>query len=993
MKIFKSMLLLLFILLLSNCKDSSTKTDTSDVIKTEQHTDNAGFNYETVSNDPTGLRLYTLDNGMKVYLAKNEEEPKIQTYIAVRAGSNYDPKETTGLAHYLEHMVFKGTDEIGTQDFAKEKVLLDQISDLYEEHKKESDPEKKKAIYKKIDEVSLEASKIAISNEYDKMISSLGAQGTNAHTWFEETVYKNKIPVNELDKWLKVESERFSQLVLRLFHTELEAVYEEFNRTQDNDFRKSYYATLEGLFPNHPYGQQRTIGTSDHLKNPSMVAIHDYFNKYYVPNNMAVVLVGDIEFDETIKKVNDAFGAYEKKEVVHPVLPKEQPITSPVVKEVFGPTSENVAIAYRSEGIGSEEEKLLTMADMILTNGKAGLIDLNLNQKQMVQNAGCSPLFQNDYGFHRFSGTPKNGQTLDEVKDLILGEIEKLKKGEFEDWMMSAVINDLKLSQTREYENNTALASAYYNAFIHHQNWEDRVKFLDDLKKITKQELVDFANKFYQDNYVVTYKRKGEDKNVTKVENPGITPVELNRDKQSKFVTEFYEIKTSPLQPKFIDYKTAIKQTNTENGLEVSYIENPNNDLFSLNIIFDMGKDNDRKASLAAGYLDYLGTDKYSPDELKKEFYKLGINYYVSAGSDITYVGLSGLKENLDAGLALLEHLWGNAVADQETYNKYVDKIAKSRDDNKTQKGNILWNGLMNYGIYGDNSALRNIYTIAELQEIDPNELVTKVKELKGFKHRIFYYGKDIDAAIASLNKNHVLNGDLADYPEETTYLEKETGGNVYFVDYDMVQSEMVFLAKGSQFDPSKLAASRLFNSYFGSGLSSIVFQEIRESKSLAYSAFSAYSNASEKDKSNYIYAYIGTQANKMPEAVDAMMDLMTNMPEAEKQFNAAKEATLKKIAAERITKSNIFWSYEGLKKRGIDNDNREEMYNTIKNMTLEDLKKFFNENISGETYNVLVIGNKKDVDMKALSKLGKVQEMDVDFLFNYEKKKEDIKL
>ena len=993
MKIFKSMLLLLFILLLSNCKDSSTKTDTSDVIKTEQHTDNAGFNYETVSNDPTGLRLYTLDNGMKVYLAKNEEEPKIQTYIAVRAGSNYDPKETTGLAHYLEHMVFKGTDEIGTQDFEKEKVLLDQISDLYEEHKKESDPEKKKAIYKKIDEVSLEASKIAISNEYDKMISSLGAQGTNAHTWFEETVYKNKIPVNELDKWLKVESERFSQLVLRLFHTELEAVYEEFNRTQDNDFRKSYYATLEGLFPNHPYGQQRTIGTSDHLKNPSMVAIHDYFNKYYVPNNMAVVLVGDIDFDETIKKVNDAFGAYEKKEVAHPVLPKEQPITSPVVKEVFGPTSENVAIAYRSEGIGSEEEKLLTMADMILTNGKAGLIDLNLNQKQMVQNAGCSPLFQNDYGFHRFSGTPKNGQTLDEVKDLILGEIEKLKKGEFEDWMMSAVINDLKLSQTQEYENNTALASAYYNAFIHHQNWEDRVKFLDDLKKITKQELVDFANKFYKDNYVVTYKRKGEDKNVTKVENPGITPVELNRDKQSKFVSDFYEIKTSPLQPKFIDYKTAIKQSKTENGLDVSYIENPNNDLFSLNIIFDMGKDNDRKASLAAGYLDYLGTDKYSPDELKKEFYKLGINYYVSAGSDITYVGLSGLKENLDAGLALLEHLWGNAVADQETYNKYVDKIAKSRDDNKTQKGNILWNGLMNYGIYGDNSALRNIYTIAELQEIDPNELVTKVKELKGFKHRIFYYGKDIDAAIASLNKNHVLNGDLADYPEETTYLEKETGGNVYFVDYDMVQSEMVFLAKGSQFDPSKLAASRLFNSYFGSGLSSIVFQEIRESKSLAYSAFSAYSNASEKDKSNYIYAYIGTQANKMPEAVDAMMDLMTNMPEAEKQFNAAKEATLKKIAAERITKSNIFWSYEGLKKRGIDNDNREEMYNTIKNMTLEDLKKFFNENISGETYNVLVIGNKKDVDMKALSKLGKVQEMDVDFLFNYEKKKEDIKL
>lgn len=993
MKLIKSVLLLFIITSLSNCKKSTSETNASQEIKVEKHTDASGFNYETVTNDPTGLRLYTLENGLKVYLAKNEEEPKIQTYIAVRAGSNYDPKEATGLAHYLEHMVFKGTDEIGTQDFEKENVLLKQISDLYEQHKAESDPDKKKEIYKKIDEVSQEASKISISNEYDKMISSLGAEGTNAHTWFEETVYKNKIPTNELDKWLKVESERFSQLVLRLFHTELEAVYEEFNRGQDSDGRKAYAAMLEGLFPNHPYGQQKTIGTSEHLKNPSMVAIHNYFDKYYVPNNIAMVLVGDLDFDKTIQKVNNTFGKFEKKEVVHPTLPKENPITSPVVKEVFGPTAESVSLAFRTDAIGTKEEKMLTLADMLLANGNAGLIDLNLNQKQAVQSAGCSPTFLNDYGYHQFYGSPKANQTLDEVKDLLLSQIDKLKKGEFEDWMISAVINDLKLNQTRQYENNTALASAYYNAFIHHQDWKDKVAYLDELKKISKQELVDFANSFYKDNYVVVYKRKGEDKNISKVENPGITPVELNRDKESKFVQDFKKIEAPALQPKFIDYKSAIKETKTDSGLQVSYIDNPNNDLFDLNIIFDMGQDHDRKASLAAGYLDYLGTDKYSPEELKKEFYKLGINYSVNAGSDKTYVGISGLKENLDAGLALLEHLWSNAVPDQETYAKYVDQIAKGRQDSKLQKGNILWSGLMNYGMYGDNSPLRNIYTIGELQDINPKELVDKIKELRDFKQRIFYYGKNVDAAVASINKNHKIKGELLDYPEKTKYIEKETGGNVYFVDYDMVQSEMIFLAKGAEFDPEKMAASRLFNTYFGSGLSSIVFQEIRESKSLAYSAFSAYSTAQEKGDSNYIYAYIGTQANKMPQAVDAMMDLMTNMPEAEEQFNAAKEATLKKIAAQRITKSNIFWTYEGLKKRGIENDNRKEMYETIKNMTLSDLKSFFDQNIKGETYNVLVIGNKKDVDIKALSKLGEVQEMDIDYLFNYEKKNEDIKL
>lgn len=981
---FKFLIVLSISLFIVSCK-----TNNENVIQTETHTDSNGYTFETVTNDPTGLRLYTLDNGLTVYLSQNTDEPKIQTYIAVRAGSNYDPKESTGLAHYLEHMVFKGTSEFGTLNWEKEKGYLDQISDLYEKHRAEKDPEKKKEIYKQIDKVSLEASNYAAANEYDKMTSSIGAERTNAHTWFEETVYHNKIPANELNKWLHLEKERFSELVLRLFHTELEAVFEEFNRGQDNDWRKKSAAMLEGLFPNHPYGQQTTIGTGEHLKNPSMVDIHNYFNKYYVPNNMALVLVGDLDFDKTIKMVDETLGELEKKDVTHPELPKEDPLTAPVIKEVYGPTAESVSVAFRSEGLGSDQHKLLTVADMILANGNAGLIDLNLNQKQIVQNAGCSATFLNDYGYHNFNGTPKADQSLDEVKDLLLQQIEKLKAGEFDDWMIEAVVNDLKLSQTRRYENNSALASAYYNAFIHREKWEDKVKFLDELKKVSKEELVEFANNFYKDNYVVTYKRQGEDKNIVKVENPGITPINLNRGKNSEFYKEFINTQSEPLQPKYVDYKSAIKETTTNNGLKVSYIENELNDLFELYIIFDMGRDNDKKLGLAVGYLEYLGTDKYTAEELKKEFYKLGVNYFVSTQGDKSYVALSGLKENLPKGMDLLEHLWSNAEADEDAYNKYVEKIAKGRQDNKTNKRNILRNGLMNYAKYGENSRLRNIIQVSDLKEINPSELVNLVKQLKDYKQRIFYYGKDVDNAITVLNKKHIVPEKLMDYPEEMAYLEKETGGHVYFVDFDMVQSEMMFLAKGEPFKPENLAASTLFNSYFGGGMSSIVFSEIRESKSLAYSAWANYANAREKDKSNYVMAYVGTQANKLPEAVDAMMELMSDMPEAEEQFLSAKEATLKKLAAQRITKTNIFWNYERLQKLGIDNDNREEMYNAIKDMTIEDLREFFNKNIKGENYNVMVIGNKKDIDFRALRKLGKVQEMDIDYLFNYEKDKE----
>ncbi|GLB51373.1 peptidase M16 [Neptunitalea chrysea] len=990
MKQIKTLLgsLLVTSLLFVSCDQSKEMHDDSTEIVTKSEKDSVGYTYEYVTNDPTGLRLYTLDNGLKVYLSKNTDEPKIQTYIAVRAGSTYDPKETTGLAHYLEHMLFKGTHELGTLNWETESSYLHQISDLYEAHKIAINPEEKLAIYRKIDSVSLIASNYCVANEYDKITQSMGATGTNAHTSVEETVYKNKIPSNELNKWLALESDRFGELVLRLFHTELEAVFEEFNRSQDNDYFKMYHATMSSLFPTHPYGTQTTIGTAEHLKNPSMVAIHNYFDKYYVPNNMALVLVGDIDYDKTIKAVDDTFGKLKRKEVTHPTLPKEAPITSPVIKEVYGPTAENVTIAFRSPGVGTDGEKYLMLCDMIMANGNAGLIDLNLNQKQVVQRASCYPNFMNDYGYHQFNGTPRANQTLEEVKDLLLEQIDKLKKGEFEDWMIDAVVNDLKLNQTRQYENSTALASAYYDAFIHHQNWEDRVKLLDDLKNINKEDLIAFANDFYKENYVVIYKHQGEDENIVKVQNPKITQVNLNRDKQSEYFTKFIEMETAPLEPQYVDFDKAIQKISLANGVEVSYIENELNDLFQLYILFDMGSDNNKDLSTALNYLEYVGTAKYSPEELKKEFYKLGVNYYVGVDNDQTYVALRGLKENLPKGLSLLEELWDNAVANQETYNKYVDQIAKGRQDNISEKSFILWNGLMNYGKYGEDSSLRNIYTVSQLKEKDPKDLVDLIKGLKNYKQRIFYYGKDIDAAIANLNDQHKLKGALKQYPKANVYQEDETGGNVYFVDYDMVQTEMLFLAKSAPFDPKNMAASTLFNSYFGSGLSSIVFQEIRESKALAYSAFASYSNASEKDKSNYVYAYIGTQANKMPQAVDAMIYLMKNMPDAEQQFNAAKDAALKKIAAQRITKTSIFWRYETQKKKGIDYDNREEIYNTIKNMTLEDLHTFFDENIKNEDYNVMVIGNKNEVDMEALKQLGNVKELDVDYLFNYEKPK-----
>lgn len=949
--------------------------------KTVQKKDLNSYSYEIVENDPSNTRIYTLNNGLKIYLAQNKDEPRIQTYIPVRTGSNNDPEDNTGLAHYLEHMLFKGTSKIGSYNWEQEKVLLRQISDLYEARKAEKNPDKKVAIYKQIDSISYIASQYAVANEYDKMISSLGATGTNAHTWFDETVYQNNIPSNELEKWMYIESERFSELVLRLFHTELEAVYEEFNRSQDNDYRLINYALMENLFPSSHYGTQTTIGTSEHLKNPSMVAITDYFNEYYIPNNMAIVLVGDLDFEQTIKMVDKYFGSYKKGAEPNHYVAKEIPLKSIKKIDVSSPSAERFQFAYRVGGSNTRDALLVQIMDMILSNSTAGLIDLNINQKQLAQYAGSSTMIMKDYTAHIFSGSPKKGQSMDEVKDLILQQIDKVRRGEFDDWMLAAIVNDLKKSWQSTLENSNSLATVMYDSFIQGQNWQDIVSELDQMSKITKADIIKFANENYGNNYVIVYKNQGENKDLVRVENPGITPINLNRDHESQFYKDFQQLTEKPIEPVFVDFDKSVK-TEKLKGLKLSSIQNTTNDLSSIYYISEIGSDNNKKLSLAMNYLNYLGTSKYSPEELKKEFYKIGIDFGVSAGSERSSVYISGLQENMSEGIKLFEHLMSDAKADEEAYQKYVDKIIKSRNDAKVQK-NSIQNALNQYAMYGTESRFRDQLSETELRAINPEELVAILKDFLNYPHQIFYYGNNLNSTTKSLEKYHNF-GIGKKIPPAKEYPQPATDGKIYFTPYDMVQAEISMRGREVKFDKDLLTASGVFNEYFGSGLSSIVFQEIRESKSLAYSAYSIYSNASKADKYNYVMAYVGTQANKLPQAVDALKDLMNNMPKAENQFENSKNAALKKIATKRYTKSNIFFYQLGLNDRGINYDINRDIYVATQKLTLNDLTDFFNKHIKGRLFNVGLIGKKENLDWDAVQKMGEVKELTLEELFGY---------
>ncbi|MGC4130230.1 MAG: insulinase family protein [Bergeyella sp.] len=947
----------------------------------EKHTDKNGYEYTVVTNDSNNVRTYILKNGLKVFLAQNFDAPRIQTYIPVKTGSNNDPADNTGLAHYLEHMMFKGTSKIGSSDWSKEKPLLDEIEKLYELHKAETNPEKKKEIYRKIDEVSQEASRYAIANEYDKIISSLGATGTNAHTWLDETVYKNNIPNNELEKWLKIEKERFSELALRLFHTELESVYEEFNRAQDNDARLVNYALMELLFPKHPNGQQTTLGKAEHLKNPSMKAIYQYFDNFYVPNNYAVVLVGDFQFDETIQLVDKYFGTFEYKELPEKKKITEEPLTKIVSKTVKSPTIPRVQIAWRTDSYGSREAMLADVTANILSNkGDAGLLDLNINQQQKMLVAQAYSVGFRQYGYFSAVAVPKEDQALDEGILMILEQIDLIKKGEFPDWMIPAIISDFKIQRLKTWETADGLATTLYDTFIKGRTWEQEINEVAEYETITKEEVVDFAKKFFSDNYAAVYKERGENENLIRVENPGITPVKLNRDVQSEFFTSVLNEPSSDIHPEFIDYKKEI-QTEELSGKKFSFVKNVYNDVAQVFFIFPFGTDNDKKLPLSVSVLQYLGTDRFSPQKLKKEFYKIGISHEFKITQDQLQISVSGLEQDIPKGIELLHHWLEHAQPNQDVYETYVHTILESREAARKDKTKIM-NALVNYAKFGAFSRHTDVLSKQDLSEIQCEELTDKVSKLFSYDYEIFYYGNDFEN-FKSYAK-HFITPQTENIPEAKNYPEPETAGTVFFTNYDMVQVEMSKVAKGHAVNPDNYGKINVFNEYFGRGLSSVVFQEIRESKSLAYSAYVSYQPNQRLHQPDYITTYIGTQPDKLMTAVDTMSELMSELPQIPLQFENARKSALKQIASTRIKRTNIFFNYLNLKKLGIDYDLRKNIYDEIEHLTLEKLTGFYNSAVKPLSYNTAIIGKKENLDLEAVEKMGTFREVGTEEIFGY---------
>lgn len=945
------------------------------------------YKYQEVPGDKMQTRIYTLDNGLKVYLSVNKEKPRIQTYIAVKTGSRNDPAQTTGLAHYLEHLMFKGTTHFGTSNPIAEAPLLDSIENRYEQYRRITNPAARKACYHKIDSLSQLAARYNIPNEYDKLMTSIGSIGTNAYTSNDVTCYTENIPSNEVENWAKIQADRFQNMVIRGFHTELEAVYEEYNIGLSNDGNKVWDALSAKLFPHHPYGTQTTIGTQEHLKNPSIVNIKKYFKNYYCPNNVAICMSGDFDPDKVVDIIDKYFGSWKaNSNLSSPVYAPVKNLTAPADTTVWGQEAANVALAWKFAAGGTLQADTLSIIADMLSNGKAGLMDLDLDQQMKYLGGGAFSYPLAEYSSLILMGTPKEGQTLDEVKELLLGEIAKLKSGDFSEDLITSVVNNQKLDYYKALESNEKRADMFVTSFINDEPWSQVVDKFNRISHITKQQIVDFANRHLGNGYACVYKKEGEDKTQKKIEKPEITPIPSNRDKQSDFVTAIAASKVQPIQPRFVNFDRDLSKLTTKKGLPVLYVKNADNGLFTLSYHYEMGTAADKRLPIAASYFDYLGTDKLSAEDVKKQFYKLACSPSIMVSDYALNITLTGLGDNMAQAMALLENVLANAKPDQKAYNDYVALIEKGRNDEKLdQRSNFR--ALANYGIYGSDYVRRKNMTNEELKQANPQELVSLIKGLKKYRHTVLYCGPmEQTELVKTVDKYHKTTSKLSDVPAYKEFVETQTPANeIVLAPYDAKNIYMEqYHCDNRSWNADMQPVIDLFNEYYGGGMNAVVFQELRETRGLAYSAFAEYATPWRKGHPEYGYTYIISQNDKMMDCINTFRQILDSIPQTQTAFDLAKQSLAKRIATQRTTKFAIINKYLSARQAGIDYDLNEKVYNALPKLTMADIVKFEQQTWARKPFRTLILGDEKNLDLRSLEKIAPIKRVTTEEIFGY---------
>lgn len=944
---------------------------------------------KTASSQPEKSALkteiYKLDNGLTVYLNEDPSLPNIFGAVVVKGGSKRDPSEATGIAHYFEHIMFKGTDQIGTLDYASEKVYLDSIAGFYDQLADLDDEAEKLEMQREINRLSIKAAEFAIPNEIEKILGEMGCAYLNAGTGNDGIAYFNVLPANQVEKWLEIYSHRFINPVYRLFQSELETVYEEYNMYSDNRFATAFEEFTAAFYPDHPYGVP-IIGYPDHLKYPSMQKMHEYFETWYVANNMALVLSGNFDSEAVKPIIAQNFGKWKAGKVPEtPDTWKIKPFEGrQFVEQKLTPIKFGIR-AYRSEQLNSEEVPVLDVMNALMSNqSQTGLLDELVLENKLT----AAQVFgdrRTDAGGEYIFFVPKVvGQSLKKAEQLVEAKLNDLKAGNFDESLLEAIKTEIIVNYQRNFEDQFNRGYMMITAFMSESEWKDMIGYPEKIKQITKADVLSAANNYFGENYLAFHSKTGLPKKPKPLKPPFESIPALNTGEKSAYSKMIEEMEVPVSNPHFIEFGSPQQKTKDVTVTDISplthlfHVENKVNDLFNLRMEYGIGTYEMPILKQVAEYMYLVGPEGTSFAEFKKELQSLGGSVSFYASRNTFTVEISGPEENTKRILELAAKLLDKPTTDQGKI-KNLYESAKTSEKFTKKDPETLGYALFSYAVYGENSQFLKDLSVAEIKKLNASQLVEALKKTLTYEADIHYSGKlaveEVGSVVAgNFNLKQIVQ--KSNSPVRNVYRDFSEPMVFFLDDKNAIQSKDYFFIKGDKLSEKDKPMLNAYYEYLDGGMSSVMFQEIREFRSLAYATGASVYLPFYPDEETSLTSFVGTQADKTQEAIEVMHRIITSPPDQSDRIDMIRRAMVQSINSKKPPFREISNPVAQWTKQQYTSDPRKEWVKTYETMSFDEIVNFYNSQLFQKPVITTIIGNKKQIGGDWMSKYGKVVEV-----------------
>ena len=693
-----------------------------------------------------GFQHYQLPNGLNVYLWEDHNQPNVHGAVVVKAGSVDDPQAYTGLAHYLEHVLFKGTQTIGSTDWEKEKTHYERIIQLYDAHAEETDPLKRADLEKQINEESIAAAKYSLTNEFSNLVQSIGGEGLNAGTSYDNTIYYNSFPTSELSRWLELYTERFINPVFRSFQAELENVFEEYNMYEDMNMNHIRRFIFSNLYAGHPYSRE-IIGTPEHLRNPRLSKLIEFYNTWYVPNNMALILVGNFNSTEAKPLIEKQFSRLQSKPLPERVIyPEVDFSANPRVTTKIGYTP-MVMWGYKTVPIRHEDEFLLNFCVNLLSNSmQTGLLD-KIAMDGEVQYATAMLDSRREQGRLLIQAVPYfdvSQRTFDSDRatgKIIMHEVEKLKSGKIDDWLIASVKKSLVREQVLGAESMMNKTMMLQNLFVNELPNNYYTQLEEKINKVTKSDIQKIAQRYLSSDHLTVSIETGKPKK-NKLKKPDVKSVEDTAEGYSLYAANFKSVPAVNVPLEFNDFAEVIN-VELYPDVQLHHTQNPENDYFSLILRYGIGTEKMPKLSYAVPLMNSAGImPNDDAQSVRRSFSELNATCTFSVDDSYLYVNLVGTEDNLAAICQLMTRLTLLPKLDDKQRDRIIGSDISYRYMTEKKDVNVLANAMLDYARYKNKSDYIDRLSLMDVYNLQVSELTGEFLRATDYALDVHYVGK-----------------------------------------------------------------------------------------------------------------------------------------------------------------------------------------------------------------------------------------------------------